>query len=107
MELDSEAQRQTLINCIQSAQISGMVAELVPTLRDIMGVLDAVKSAEIPKGINPKSHDIECPDCRYVMYPDGERLVLCPNCKKGEVNVNLQDAGRFGVSGPTGRENQS
>lgn len=47
MKLDSEAQRQTLINCIRSAQVSGMVAELAQLIPEIMGVLSAVEAAEI------------------------------------------------------------
>lgn len=49
MKLDSEAQRKTLINCIESAQIFGMVSELIPALNEVMGVLNAVKSADIER----------------------------------------------------------
>jgi hypothetical protein len=47
MKLDSEEQRQTLINCIHNASLSGPVIELMPILIGIAKTLECVKSAEI------------------------------------------------------------
>lgn len=47
MKLDSENQRQTLMNCIMAAELSGTVKELMPLLAEIAKLADTVKSAEI------------------------------------------------------------
>jgi hypothetical protein len=47
VQLDSEKQRETLLNCIQSAQISGLVVDLFPALAEIATLIDAVKAAPV------------------------------------------------------------
>lgn len=49
MKLDSEEQRQTLINCIQSASLSGMFVELAQIVAQVSATLAAVQEAEIEK----------------------------------------------------------
>ena len=49
MKLDSEEQRQILINALQSATLSGMVSELMPMLEQIARTIVIVKDAEIEK----------------------------------------------------------
>jgi hypothetical protein len=50
MKLDSEHQREILVNCIQNANVNGSVLELMPLLTEVVGVLEIVKSAEIEAG---------------------------------------------------------
>jgi hypothetical protein len=47
MKLDNEKQRETLINCVMSAQLSGMVSELFPLLTDISILVETIKSAPL------------------------------------------------------------
>lgn len=47
MTVDSEKQRETLLNCIDSCQLSGMAAQLFAVLQEIAEVREAVKSASI------------------------------------------------------------
>jgi len=47
MKLDNDKQRETLINAIQSAQLSGMVSELLPLLEEIATLVNCIKFAEL------------------------------------------------------------
>jgi hypothetical protein len=47
MKLDNEKQRETLINCIGSAQLSGMISELLPLLNEISLLIETVKTAPL------------------------------------------------------------
>jgi hypothetical protein len=47
MILDSEEQRKLLLNCINSAQMTGMVAQLMAELTTIAKLIDAVQKADI------------------------------------------------------------
>jgi hypothetical protein len=47
MKVDNEEQRQTLINCIQSAQIGGMYAEVSQIVIQLAELLEVVKSAKV------------------------------------------------------------
>jgi len=47
MKLDNEKQRKTLLNCIESTQVSGMFGELLPLMKEISEVHQAVESAKI------------------------------------------------------------
>jgi hypothetical protein len=49
MKLDSEAQRELLLNCINSANLSGMVVELMQQLTEVARLIETVKAAEIEK----------------------------------------------------------
>jgi len=47
MKLDSEKQREILLNCIDSTQMSGVVIELMKVLKDVVDVRDAVEHAAL------------------------------------------------------------
>jgi hypothetical protein len=47
MKLDSEDQRQTILNCIQNAVVSGSVGELMPLMTKLAELTNAVQSAAI------------------------------------------------------------
>jgi hypothetical protein len=47
MTVDNEKQREILLNCINSCQLSGMFTQLIPVLQEISDVIESVKSAPI------------------------------------------------------------
>ena len=57
MKLDFEKQRELLTNCIMSAELTGMVAELFPQLTEISALLEAVKKATVEEGEIQKENE--------------------------------------------------
>jgi hypothetical protein len=53
MKLDSEDQRQTILNCIQNAVVSGSVGELMPLMTKLADLANVVQSAEIESSEQP------------------------------------------------------
>jgi hypothetical protein len=65
MKLDNEQQRQLLINCIQSANLTGMVMELLPQLTAVVSLLKTVQTAEIEEKSNVvRIDDLEAGNAR-------------------------------------------
>lgn len=47
MILDNEEQRQLLLNCVNSAQMTGVVAQLMLELTNIAKLIETIRSAQI------------------------------------------------------------
>jgi hypothetical protein len=57
MKVDSEEQRQILLNCINAAELSGTVKELIPVLTDIVKLIPIVQTALIEEVDNAKPEE--------------------------------------------------
>ena len=54
MKLDNEQQREMILNCINAAELSGPVRELLPVLTDIAKLIPIIQAAEIEEVLNAK-----------------------------------------------------